>query len=298
MKCLIASLAIFVASCACHKQQPEGDQESKQIEEPAKSEATPRTPTSDTAEEPGCEARVARMTPLLQANAEVLQVPPPYGIAPLRSSEGRPVSEPILTVTIDKDGGLFLMGGRVESYELTTRVARIRSERNRYSHNKPFTGAYLWVDEATPVQALGDAVAKLPKDLEARLMVVGETPPLEPLSKALLLDSTVATLESKMDGLDLSMKAVTLAEALQTAIGACTPLIRLFGDLAGADASQKGVMLAEGAPQALLDCKCKVVNANLLEYALYDIIGMYDAPTTWLPIPSDKAGARVVADLL
>ena len=67
MKCLAVSLALSACLVGCTKQQPEAHKEQAEAET---SEETPPIQVQETAEQaPSCEARAARMTPLLQAHA-------------------------------------------------------------------------------------------------------------------------------------------------------------------------------------------------------------------------------------
>jgi hypothetical protein len=239
-----------------------------------------------------CERRTEQLGAAMQAatvdgSGAMLFVP--SSIEPVHSESGLPLATMGPVVHVGAAGQLTFNGDAVTSDELAERLRADRAMAADFA--RPATNVvYVLPDRRAPVADLAAAVVALPDGLEARRVVRAPAPRNE-VPRRLAEAAGVKKLQAEIASGDASARATAMAKHIQDAVGTCTPLVKLFGDLATGSAASKGRMLADGAPSALRACGCKVADLDVLEFALLSVSGAFDTPNTWLPIRFAPGGA-------
>ena len=244
---------------------------------------------------PTCDERAARMAarlgPLAGEPGQMMTVP--EGVTPIESTRGEPIDSPGPVVIVRKDGALELEGQPVDGPEqLTELLAMVLERAGRYRPDH----LYVLPDREAPATAIAAVLAARPPELTARLAVRAPARPAEAYDAALRALPSVVAFEADMTGGDPSNRATRLANTMETIVARCPPLIALYGAVA-ADGVDKGRMIAEGTPPAMRECKCRLTDPDLFEYALLRLFGAFDAPMRALPLTAVPADARTAADL-
>lgn len=274
MSRFVSLLLAVISSFACSKDSSPGKSEPK-------TEVTSST-TSESSKL-ACDQRMDQLAgrlPLL-AKESGIALAVPVGLTPIESSKGSPVESYGSTLVIESDGAFVFQGQQVANLDdlkdrLTVELDRIlASDRGR--------ALYIWAQASTPAASVAHLVSAVPADFDARLALVGPERPLSDHDAELLNNPRIQRLRDEIDDLDPAQKAATFAKQIQAAVGACAPLIRVFGSVASTPGTSKAEYMAKAAPEALRDCQCQVADLDTIEYALLAVMGAYERPVRSIP---------------
>ncbi len=234
-----------------------------------------------------CSDRADRMGKQMTARADRMTVLADEPGAPqLPAVPGQSAVPYGAVIQIDAAGEVSFEGRDLgnDRAALRQRVDASRERAKVDRHALAITIAYLWADQALSVGVLMDVAKALPADLELRLVVAEPGTPQTPAAHLLADDGVKQLMRDLAASSSLGGRATTIAKALQTAIAPCVPLVRAYGDVAGV--RDKGAFMAREVPAALKQCKCEMVNVNVVEYGMLATFGVYDRTLGWLALPS------------
>jgi hypothetical protein len=276
--------------------------------------ASPKPPPLDAdPASPACRARVDRLAAALAPNADHgTMIAVPAGLTPPVTTAGRPVDQPGPVVQLDRRARSTYDGKPVTPSAALTRTldaslrqaARDRErmpprERARLPARTPL---YLLADGRARVGAVEAIAARVPAGFDLRLVVLGPMPHPVGYDAAWRARPDV---KAFFDGMakhpaGAGDRAVFIAKQMQIATGYCTPLIRVFGQVASQSGESKGQFFAREAPRALAACDCKGVHLDLLEATLLGLFEAWSPAQRWLPLDRRARGlpaGKTVADL-
>jgi hypothetical protein len=250
-------------------------------------ETTARTgPVAAGAESPGCDERMQTLSQRLTILARDGMQLPADPAALLTPADSRPIDRGGTVILFD-DGGAARLAGTMSGDG--TLAEQLERERQIYPERADWP-VYLAPHPDTPAAAVAEAAARVAAGKrEARLLVAGPEREAVASDEPLLRVPAVARLRADLEGADPTKKAVVVAEALSAAIPPCTPIIRLYGQLASEPAENKAAVVA-GAADAARECDCHMADIDLFEYAMLIALGAFDRPAHWMPLPRMKAG--------
>ena len=265
--CVGLGLAALCAGCASSDSNDK--QKQKQTQEPAE-----EAPAPDAAM---CADRTDALAEHLlpAARTSRIWVLDKRDLTPVESDAGRTVDRSGAAISVTNNAEVLFNGemigtGANEKMVVSELRARLaveleQTERSIDSASVDAMPLYFSVAGKTPVALLQSLLATVPVKMQPRLLVVGpkKKPPAKRLSSA---DApSVMTFRAELDKRSRSgpaERAVYIAETMERAIGLCTPLIKLFGDLASTNARDKGLHLAKAAPVAIQLERRDLVNGH------------------------------------
>ncbi len=236
-----------------------------------------------------CEQRMdrfaAQLAPVATEPGNLLAVPARVHL--VESDKGSPVREPGVTIAVDRDG-MTVDGELVERVEPDLRERLARQGEMMEALGEALS-IYIAADASTPAPRVAEIAASAPEGVDVRFVLLGPARGGAAYEQELLAVPAVQQLHRDMDSVDPSRRAMQLAQSVEQAIGTCTPLIRVFGQIAALAPADKGAFLAREAPAALRQCKCNVGDLDLLEYAMLAVMGAFDRPLRWIPVADAAA---------
>lgn len=243
-------------------------------------------PATGSSESPDCDERMEALSRRLKTLAGDGMPLPAEPDALVTFAGGQSIDRGGTVILLEDDGSARTAGSMRGDGTLAEQLER---ERQMFPARAEWP-VYLAPQPGTPASAVADAAARVSAaKREARLLVAG--PERQPVAsdEQLLRVPAVARLRAELEGADPSTKAVLVAEALSGAIPPCTPIVRLYGQLASEAAEDKATLVA-GAADAARECDCHMADLDVFEYAMLVALGAYDRPARWMPLPPIEAG--------
>ena len=205
----------------------------------------------------------------------------PTDVSPVDSSFGAPVARMGLVVVIGRDDALTFTGQPVRLDELADRFAdelALIEREQRAGRTKETPPVYVWADAGSSVGALRAVVSAVPDALTPQIAVAGPRRTPQSYEDSLMKDTGARRLRDHMSTGDASMRATVLAEQITIAIYGCRELAETFAHVASVPVQDKGRHIAEQAPVAMRACGCRMVNPDMVEYALASMLGAFERP--------------------
>lgn len=261
------------------------------LEEPASEEKRTRE-QQESPQHPSCEKRATRLSDRLAALEATgkLMVGFSSAVKLIASSYGKSIDIGGTWVAITAAGEISLSGKN--NTDLEREIHSMKVDAEMRGDGSAIGPVYLAADTAASARLLLEVAAKFrAQNIETRLMTAGpEVVDRGYDSELRAVPSVQSYLAGSPSAEQVSDRAGYLATQLELAIGVnCSPLVKVFSDIAGAPATQKSALLATEMPKGLQTCQCNLPDLDLFEFVMLEIFGAWERRHRWIALPVGTA---------